>query len=191
MNKLGAEMKGEVDITKGFNYELLSEFVRVLKKINLYIWVSDRQILPVYNYFDNLKCSVNILVWHKNNPIPTTKNKYLNDLEYCLFIKESGVKLNDGYELKSRFFNSNINKNDKDLFLHPTIKPLELVKRHILHSTAPNDLVLDAFCGSGTTCKACKDTGRRYIGFEIDSKYWQIANDRLNNISATGQITLL
>ena len=79
------------------------------------------------------------------------------------------------------------NKEDKDMFNHPTIKPLELVKRHILHSTQENDIVLDCFCGSGTTCLAAKETGRRYIGMEIDPEYHRIAVNRLNGILANGQ----
>ena len=111
--------------------------------------------------------------------------------------RENGCILNDGYELKSKWYVSPINKGDKDLYDHPTIKPLELVKRHILHSTQPNDIVLDCFLGSGTTCVAAKETGRRYIGFEIDKTYFQIAQDRLNNISQqtrkqidSGQMTI-
>lgn len=45
--------------------------------------------------------------------------------------------------------------------------------------------------GSGTTAVACKNTGRNFIGFEINPKWVQVANDRLNNIDATGQISLL
>ena len=64
------------------------------------------------------------------------------------------MKLNDGYDLKSKWYQSPINKKDKNLYDHPTIKPLELVKRHILHATQNNDVVLDTFLGSGTNCYA-------------------------------------
>ena len=67
---------------------------------------------------------------------------------------------------------------------------MELVKRHILHSTQPNDIVLDCFCGSGTTCVACEETGRRFIGMEINKKYYEIAKDRLNGITANGQMSI-
>lgn len=49
--------------------------------------------------------------------------------------------------------------------------------------TKPNDIVLDCFLGSGTTAVACKELGRRYIGFEIDKRYFNIAQDRLNGIT--------
>ena len=95
--------------------------------------------------------------------------------------------LNDGYELKSKYYVSSLNQKDKDLFNHPTIKPLELVKRHLLHTTQPNDIVLDCFMGSGTTAVACQETNRQFIGFEISEKWCKVANDRLNKVDANGQ----
>ena len=92
--------------------------------------------------------------------------------------------------MKSKWYDSPINKRDKDKFNHPTIKPLDLVKRHILHTTQPNDIVADFFMGSGTTCVASKDADRQYIGFDIEEKWYNIAKDRLNNIDANGQISL-
>ena len=68
---------------------------------------------------------------------------------------------------------------------------MELVKRHILHSTQENDIILDCFAGSGTTCVACKETNRRYIGMEIDKEYHKIAVNRLNGIDASGQISMM
>lgn len=131
-----------------------------------------------------------ILVWCKTNPIPTTNNLWLSDVEYCIYVRGAGIKLNDGYELKSKYYISPINQSDKSLYKHPTIKPLELVKKHILHATQENDIVLDCFCGSGTTCVACKETNRRFIGMEIDKEYHKIACDRLNGIDANGQTSL-
>ena len=142
------------------------------------------------SFFKNNNCMYEILTWNKTNPTPMTNNTFLPDVEYCLYFRETGVKLNDGYELKSKWYISPINKHDKDLYKHPTIKPLELVKRHILHTTQPNDIVLDCFCGSGTTCVAAKETGRRFIGMEINEKYYKIAVDRLNGINANGQTSI-
>ena len=87
------------------------------------------------------------------------------------------------YEYKSKWYVSGINTSDKDLYDHPTIKPLDLVKRHILHSTKEGDTVLDCFMGSGTTGVACVETNRNFIGVEIDPHYFQIAEDRLKGIS--------
>lgn len=178
--------KDLLDIRSGFDYKLLDDFIRIMKKINIFIWCSKEQIYPILDYFNTLDCYFEILTWNKTNPTPSTNNKWLPDIEYCLYFRESGVPLNDGYELKSKWYKSPINKSDKDLYDHPTIKPLELVKRHLLHATQPNDIVVDFFLGSGTTCIAAKQIGRNYIGFELNKDYFNIAQDRLNG---TNQIS--
>lgn len=101
-----------------------------------------------------------------------------------MIFREDGTNVNYGtYETKSKYYISTINKKDKDLYNHPTIKPLECVKNHILNSTQENDVVLDCFMGSGTTGVACKELNRDFIGFEINPDYYNIAVDRINNIS--------
>lgn len=179
------------NISNGIDYAILDDFVRVMKKINCFIWCSKMQMLDIMNYFDNLDCNIDLLVWCKSNPQPSVNNTWLPDLEYCIYSREKGVPFNDGYELKRKWYSSPINKKDKDLFNHPTIKPLELVKRHLLHTTQPNDIVLDCFMGSGTTAVACKETGRQFIGFEIEPKWHKVANDRLDGITASGQMSFL
>lgn len=62
---------------------------------------------------------------------------------------------------------------------HPNEKPLDLVKGFIGWTTAPGDLVLDPFMGSGTTLRAAKDLGRRAIGIELEERYCEIAARRL------------
>lgn len=180
-----------ISINQGFDYGLFLELCRVMKKINIFIWCSKLQILDIMKYFiENKNCLFEIITWHKTNPTPTCNNKWLPDTEYCLYFREKGVKVNDGYELKSKYYISSANVNDKDKFSHPTIKPLELVKRHLLHTTQPNDIVLDCFLGSGTTAVACKEIGRHYIGFEVDKKWFDIAQNRLNKIDANGQLSM-
>lgn len=178
-------------IAFGIDYVILDELVRIMKSINIFIWCSNKQIFPIMKYFiENYEPFSTILTWNKLNPIPTGNNTWLSDIEYCLYFRDSNTKLNDGYELKSKWFTSSINKNDKDLYDHPTIKPLELVKRHLAHATQPNDIILDCFMGSGTTCVAAKELGRRYIGIEIDKNYFKIAKDRLNGITTNGQTSI-
>jgi DNA modification methylase len=182
-----------VEIRDGIDYSLLEEFMRVMKKVNCFIWCSKKQIYDIIKFFveyENKEIHFEILTWNKTNPTPATNNVWLPDIEYCLYFREKGITLNDGYEHKSKWYTSSINKSDKDIFEHPTIKPLALVKRHLLHATQPNDIVLDCFMGSGTTAIACKEIGRQFIGFEISEKWCKIANDRLNNIDANGQISL-
>lgn len=63
---------------------------------------------------------------------------------------------------------------------HPASFPLEIPKRGIEAFTDIGDIVLDPFMGSGTTGIACVNTGRSFIGIEMDEKYFEIATDRIN-----------
>lgn len=70
---------------------------------------------------------------------------------------------------------------------HPTVKPLKLMSYLVTLGSRPGDLVLDPFCGSGTTCIAAKELNRNFVGIERETEYVEIARARL----ATVQPTLL
>ena len=185
------ESRNEIkNISSGFKYELLEQLDKAMKKINIYIWCSKHQVQPLLKHYLDKNCNIEILTWHKTNPLPTMNNTYANDTEYCIFAREKGVELFGTYETKRKYYVTNINQYDKQLYKHPTIKPIEIIKNLIINSSKENDIVLDCFCGSGTTCVACKETGRRYIGMEIDPEYHKIAVDRLNGINANGQTSI-
>lgn len=177
-------------IYDGIDYSILSEFVRVCKKINIFIWCSKEQIYPILQWFaENTKSTYQILTWNKTNPVPMCNGNWLSDIEYCLYFNK-GTKLNDGITHKSKWYTSALNVKDKMLYEHPTIKPVNLVERHLLHTTQPNDIVLDPFCGSGTTCVAAQNIGRQFIGIEISKKWADVAKKRINCETASGQTTL-
>lgn len=175
------------NIRKGFDYSILKELNRVLKKTNIYIFCSKAQLKDYFNFYAEV--NTDLLVWHKTNPIPAIANNYLSDLEYCFFAREKGVEVHCQYETSSKLYESPMNKRDKEKFKHPTIKPLALIERLIHNSSNKGDIVLDCFSGSGTTCVAAKELGRKFIGIEIDPEYHKISMDRLNGILANGQIS--
>jgi len=71
---------------------------------------------------------------------------------------------------------------------HPNEKPVELVAKFIEAHTKPGQIILDPFCGSGTTCLAAEQMGRRWIGIELDPKYARIAIERLAAETAQGKM---
>ena len=73
------------------------------------------------------------------------------------------------------------NKNKTREQLHPTQKPVELCEYLIKTYSNECDLVLDNCIGSGTTAIACINTNRNYIGFELDTGYFNLANERIAN----------
>ena len=75
----------------------------------------------------------------------------------------------------------------KEYRVHPTQKPLPLIKRIIERHSDPNDLILDPFLGSGTTAVAAKQLGRRFIGIEISDEYCKIATQRLVDTGVTSK----
>ena len=66
---------------------------------------------------------------------------------------------------------------------HPTQKPIALLERVVAASTAAGDLVLDPFCGSGTTGVAAVRAGCRFVGFELEPAYLDLASRRLQEES--------
>lgn len=64
--------------------------------------------------------------------------------------------------------------------LHPTQKPVALMRWIVDRYTEPGDLVLDPYMGSGPIARACLDTGRRYIGIELEERYCATAVRRLD-----------
>lgn len=174
-------------IRHGFDYIIIQELKRVMKKTNIYIFCSKAQLRDYFNLF--AEENIDLLVWHKTNPIPAIANNYLSDLEYCFFVREKGVEVHCNYESSSKLYESAMNKKDKEKYKHPTIKPLPLIKKLIINSSNKGDIVLDCFSGSGTTCAAAKELGRQFIGIEIDEEYHKISIDRINGILANGQMS--
>ncbi|MBE7412537.1 MAG: site-specific DNA-methyltransferase [Leptospiraceae bacterium] len=84
----------------------------------------------------------------------------------------------------------NISSNGSDTGLHPTQKPLKLMQALIELTTKENQIVLDPFCGSGTTIIAASSLERDYIGIELDENYYNNATDRLNKFKQANENNL-
>ena len=171
----------EIEFMKnGFSENVLEEICRIMKKINVYFFCSQKQIPILIDFFVNKKkCNWNLICWHKTNVVPACGNKYLTDTEYILFFREKGVKVYGTYETKKTYYVTPTNQKEKKLYGHPTIKPQEILKNLIVNSTTENGVVLDCFMGSGSTGVACVNTNRHFIGIELDEGYFNIAKKRI------------
>lgn len=175
----------------GIDYSILNDIVRVMKKINIYIFCNKNQILGYLMFFAKQKnIYFDLLTWHKLNPIPTCNNKYLSDTEYILFFREKGVKVYGTYKTKSKYFITQKNLKDKRLYNHPTIKPLEIIKTLINNSSEEKNIVADFFIGSGTTAVASKILNRHFIGFEINKNYYETSKKRLKEINEQEELEI-
>jgi site-specific DNA-methyltransferase (adenine-specific) len=68
---------------------------------------------------------------------------------------------------------------EKEFGTHPTQKPLELLTRLVSICTSEGELVLDPFCGSGTTGVAAITQGRKFVGIDLDKAYIELARRRI------------
>ena len=178
----------ENEITQGIDEKIYDELIRIMKVPNIYIWCNKKQIPMYFNYFVNeKKLNFDILVWNKPNVMPLYKHQYLNDVEYCLYFRGSGVCDPKNYEDARTVFRNKVNKVDKFAFHHPTCKPLNIIETLIRNSSKENDLVFDCFLGSGTTAVASKNLNRQYLGIEINPKWFTVAKNRLEGVDANGQ----
>lgn len=131
--KVSAEL-GEKGLDVGIDLSILDEFMRVMKKPNIYIWMNLKQLYPYLQYFvGKHNCNWNLIVWQKSNAMPLCGGKYMNDCEYCAYFYK-GVKLNTKYETAKTVYVKAINVEDKNKFNHPTIKPIDIIENLIKNS---------------------------------------------------------
>ena len=158
--------------------EWIPEVYRVLKsQTHFYVMCNDRNMQEMLNTATQLKFQlVNILAWKKNNVTPN--RYYMKNLEFILMFRKGAAKTINNKGSKQCFEISNIIGNK----LHPTEKPVELMRILIENSSNENEIVLDPFIGSGSTALACIELNRKYIGFEIDEEYYDISNNRIDDI---------
>ena len=146
----------------------------------------------------------NIITWSKANAMPSiTKRTFTHSTEYvCWFVKGkkwifnynelkklNWIKTKDGEVRQMRDLielpivqGVERLKNSDNRALHPTQKPEKLLEVIIIASSNINDIVLDPFSGTGTTCVVAKRLKRKYIGFELDKKYYKASLKRLKNV---------
>lgn len=108
----------------------------------------------------------NLIIWVKNNWSAGDLNgNFGNQYEIIIF----GVK--GKFQIKDYRYSNIWNFNRIPPSSHPTTKPVLLLKRCIESTTSKNDTILDPFLGGGTVLRACLETERDGMGFEIDPNY--------------------
>jgi modification methylase len=140
---------------------------------------------------------LNDVIWRKSNPMPNFRGRRFTNAHETLIwaAREAGGKSytfnyealkagNEDVQMRSDWTlplctGEERLKNPDGKKLHPTQKPETLLGRVILSSSRPDDLVLDPFCGTGTTGTVAKKLGRRFIGVERDAAYAAAAEQRI------------
>lgn len=178
-----------------FNKMWLGECRRLLKP-NGAIWVTGtaHNIYSVGFALQTLGFKVlNDIAWYKVNPPPNLSCRYFTHAtETILWARRSPKgghtfnykemkRENGDRQMKSLWQIKPPAKFEKRYGKHPTQKPEALLDRILRASTNPHDLVLDPFCGSGTTGAVCARLGRRFVGFELDETYLEVAASRVTD----------
>lgn len=161
--------------------EVVGEFYRVLKPNGTVVIFYDlwkiselKESLEKHN-FKQLR----FLEWLKTNPVPL--NSKLNYLTNAREVAVSGCKIgkptfNSSYD-NGVYEYPIYHKSDR---FHPTQKPVELFEDLVVKHSNRGDLVLDCFCGSGTTAIACWNLDRDFVGCELDEEYYGLSWKRIN-----------
>lgn len=159
------------------NMDWVEDFILHIKRIisdewHIYLFFSHHNIEIILWFVKKHLRYKSILVWEKNNTwMWDLEWDYAPKFEFIIFC--GGKKLNNGRD-------PNILKFDRtDNELHPTQKPVIMMKYLLEKSSKEWDIILDPFLWSGTTAIACKELWRNFIGIEKEQKYVDIANKRL------------
>jgi site-specific DNA-methyltransferase (adenine-specific) len=191
--------KGAWDKSRGpeLNHEFNTAWLRrcqSLLKPNGTLWVSGTHhvIFSVGYAMQQLGMKIlNQVTWQKPNPPPNLACRYFthstetvlwaakNEKSRHRFNYSDMKRTNGGKQMKDVWTLTAPKPDEKTLGKHPTQKPVALLERIILASTAPNDLVLDPFMGSGTTAVVSVGLDRRFVGLDADIKWVELATRRL------------
>ena len=182
----------------GHYLEWVSKWILEIKRIlkengSLYIFANDKLACYVRRTAEEVGYGlVNEIVWVKRNVFANKgwrgHHIYTPLTERILFFAMAENERKQGTDKARRYFNQDSNFTDvwignmtvsTDEQVHPTQKPLWLLRRIIKTSCPPGGVVLDPFMGSGTTGVVCEVLNRTFIGFEMDKTYFEIAEKRI------------
>jgi len=140
-----------------------------------YIMCNNRHIKNMITSADDAGFKFhNLLVWDKGNATPN--RWYMKNCEFTGFFYKGKAKfINDCGARQLLYIPQEPYKD------HPTPKPVMLMKHYIEQSSSPEDTVIDPFMGVGSTGVAAKLSNRKFIGIELDKKYFDIACKRIEN----------
>lgn len=169
--------------------QYMPELYRVLKDgSHCYIMCNHINLIHFLKVIDEsefhfIKC----LIWDKKNKIMGTF--YMNCFEYIIFLRKGTARQINDCGCGDLLSVPNIKDKSHDgSNIHDSQKPVPLMSVLIRNSSQAGQLVLDPFVGSGTTALACIKEKRRFVGFEINPEYYDIAKKRIDGEQS--QLTL-
>ena len=121
----------------------------------------------------------NMIIWVKNNWTAGDLKAQFGKQYEIIFLVNKGRKCFNGKRITDVWMFDRISGKKQ---LHQNQKPVDLLKQCILKHSDENDIIFDGFMGSGSTGVACIETNRKFIGVELDKKYFEIAKERIEKL---------
>lgn len=163
---------------------LFDEFYRILKPSGTVICFYDVWKITKLKEASSKFNQHRLCIWQKTNPVPlNSKLNYLtNSREYFVtMVKGSRPTFHSEYDAGT--YRYPILHGKERVSDHPTQKPVDLFKELILKHSNPDDIVLDPFCGTGTTAVACIELNRKFITIEKLNRYYTIGCNRITSFT--------
>jgi site-specific DNA-methyltransferase (adenine-specific) len=171
------DIRGNID--EGFNIPMLAQFKSWM------VFSTKASLVELIQQAESQALRWQLITWNKTNPTPLCQGNYLPDAEYIIHAYTALPDCN--YRDKSRWILGQVEKN---IFAHPTVKPLYVMGRLIKTASAKGDLVIDPFMGTGTTGVVCVNNGRRFIGIESNPDFFDIAVKRITAAQSQTRMNL-
>lgn len=125
-------------------------------------------------------------IWHKTNPMPRNMNlHFINSTEcwiYFTYKAHTGTYNNNGKAIHDFFETSVTPAGEKKYGKHPTQKPITLLEQFVTLLSNENDVILDPFCGSGSSGVAAIKNKRKFIGIDINEQYCEMSRNRIEAV---------
>ena len=164
--------KGRADVATFTVDEIAHHAARLGESV--YVFCGTEQVSELRACLVVLGMTTRLCIWEKTNPSPMNGERlWLSAVECCVFARRPNAYFAE--RCSSPVWRGPVERNQ----VHPTQKPVWLAERITKASVPPDGQVLDFCMGSGTTGVACVRTGRRFVGVEIDEKYFAIAVERI------------
>lgn len=158
---------------------LAPEFARVAAG-SIYAWCSDERLSTWLSAFHRAGMTTRTGVWWKTNPSPMNgEYLWLSAVEVCAFARHDGA-----YFARRCAPAVWRGPTQTEVDWHPTPKPVWLMRELVTASVPEGGIVLDPFMGSGSVGVACRLTGRRFVGIEINPEWAANAEARIKRIDA-------
>jgi DNA modification methylase len=167
----------------------LTEFQRVLKPTgNIFAFTSYNLLGKWHEVFDPEFDTFQFMVWHKTNPAPKIRRAgFLNSCELVVCVWNKGHTWNFSNQRDMHNFIETpicMCKERLKTPKHPTQKPVRVLEHIIKIASNAGETVLDPFMGVGSTGVAAVKNKRKFLGIEIDKKYFSAAKKRLKSVQS-------